>query len=231
MLENLKKEVCEANIELFKRGLIIFTWGNVSAIDEKSELVVIKPSGVPYENMKPNDMVVLNLKGEIIEGKLKPSSDTKTHLELYRNFKEIKAIAHTHSTYATAFAQAGKEIEILGTTAADYFYESIKLSRDLREDEMNEYELNTGKVIVESLKDKDILASPAILVKSHAPFIFGKDAFNAVHNATVLEEIAKMNFLTLNLNPNSTKIDKFILDKHYLRKHGKGAYYGQNGKG
>lgn len=228
MLENLKKEVCEANIELFKRGLIIFTWGNVSAIDEKSELVVIKPSGVPYENMKPNDMVVLNLKGEIIEGKLKPSSDTKTHLELYRNFKEIKAIAHTHSTYATAFAQAGKEIEILGTTAADYFYESIKLSRDLREDEMNEYELNTGKVIVESLKDKDILASPAILVKSHAPFIFGKDAFNAVHNATVLEEIAKMNFLTLNLNPNSTKIDKFILDKHYLRKHGKGAYYGQD---
>lgn len=228
MLENLKKEVCEANIELFKRGLIIFTWGNVSAIDEKSELVVIKPSGVPYENMKPNDMVVLNLKGEIIEGKLKPSSDTKTHLELYRNFKEIKAIAHTHSTYATAFAQAGKEIEILGTTAADYFYESIKLSRELREDEMNEYELNTGKVIVESLKDKDILASPAILVKSHAPFIFGKDAFNAVHNATVLEEIAKMNFLTLNLNPNSTKIDKFILDKHYLRKHGKGAYYGQD---
>lgn len=228
MLENLKKEVCEANIELFKRGLIIFTWGNVSAIDEKSELVVIKPSGVPYENMKPNDMVVLNLKGEIIEGKLKPSSDTKTHLELYRNFKEIKAIAHTHSTYATAFAQAGKEIEILGTTAADYFYESIKLSRDLREDEMNEYELNTGKVIVESLKDKDILASPAILVKSHAPFIFGKDAFNAVHNAIVLEEIAKMNFISLSLNPNSTKIDKFILDKHYLRKHGKGAYYGQD---
>ncbi|WP_273404213.1 L-ribulose-5-phosphate 4-epimerase AraD [Campylobacter avium] len=228
MLENLKKEVCEANIELFKRGLIIFTWGNVSAIDEKSELVVIKPSGVPYENMKPNDMVVLNLKGEIIEGKLKHSSDTKTHLELYRNFKEIKAIAHTHSTYATAFAQAGKEIEILGTTAADYFYESIKLSRDLREDEMNEYELNTGKVIVESLKDKDILASPAILVKSHAPFIFGKDAFNAVHNAIVLEEIAKMNFLTLNLNPNSTKIKQFILDKHYLRKHGKGAYYGQD---
>lgn len=228
MLENLKKEVCEANIELFKRGLIIFTWGNVSAIDEKSELVVIKPSGVPYENMKPNDMVVLNLKGEIIEGKLKPSSDTKTHLELYRNFKEIKAIAHTHSTYATAFAQAGKEIEILGTTAADYFYESIKLSRELREDEMNEYELNTGKVIVESLKDKDILASPAILVKSHAPFIFGKDAFNAVHNAIVLEEIAKMNFISLSLNPNSTKIDKFILDKHYLRKHGKNAYYGQD---
>lgn len=228
MLENLKKEVCEANIELFKRGLIIFTWGNVSAIDEKSELVVIKPSGVPYENMKPNDMVVLNLKGEIIEGKLKPSSDTKTHLELYRNFKEIKAIAHTHSTYATAFAQAGKEIEILGTTAADYFYESIKLSRDLRKDEMNEYELNTGKVIVESLKDKDILASPAILVKSHAPFIFGKDAFNAVHNAIVLEEIAKMNFISLSLNPNSTKIKQFILDKHYLRKHGKGAYYGQD---
>lgn len=228
MLENLKKEVCEANIELFKRGLIIFTWGNVSAIDEKSELVVIKPSGVPYENMKPNDMVVLNLKGEIIEGKLKPSSDTKTHLELYRNFKEIKAIAHTHSTYATAFAQAGKEIEILGTTAADYFYESIKLSRELREDEMNEYELNTGKVIVESLKDKDILASPAILVKSHAPFIFGKDAFNAVHNAIVLEEIAKMNFISLSLNPNSTKIKQFILDKHYLRKHGKGAYYGQD---
>lgn len=228
MLENLKKEVCEANIELFKRGLIVFTWGNVSAIDEKSELVVIKPSGVPYKNMKPNDMVVLNLKGEIIEGKLKPSSDTKTHLELYRNFKEIKAIAHTHSTYATAFAQAGKEIEILGTTAADYFYESIKLSRDLREDEMNEYELNTGKVIVESLKDKDILASPAILVKSHAPFIFGKDAFNAVHNAIVLEEIAKMNFISLSLNPNSTKIKQFILDKHYLRKHGKGAYYGQD---
>lgn len=227
MLENLKKEVCGANIELFKRGIVIFTWGNVSAIDESREFVVIKPSGVPYEVMKPSDMVVLNLKGEVVEGKLKPSSDTPTHLELYRNFKEIKAVAHTHSTYATAFAQAGKEIEILGTTAADYFYENIKVSRDLREDEVDEYELNTGKVIVESLKDEDVLASPAILVKSHAPFIFGKDAFNAVHNAVVLEEIAKMNFLTLGLNPKSKKIEQFILDKHYLRKHGKNAYYGQ----
>lgn len=163
----------------------------------------------------------------VVEGKLKPSSDTATHLELYRNFKEIKAIAHTHSTYATAFAQAAKEIEILGTTAADYFYESIKVSRALTEAEMNEYELNTGKVIVERLQDKDIMASPAILVKAHAPFIFGKDVLNVVHNAVVLEEIAKMNFVTLNLNSNSKKIEQFILDKHYLRKHGKNAYYGQ----
>ena len=227
MLENLKKEVCEANIELFKRGVVIFTWGNVSAIDEESKLVVIKPSGVPYDQMTPNDMVVLNLQGEIVEGKLKPSSDTATHLELYRNFKEIKAIAHTHSTYATAFAQAGKEIEILGTTAADYFYENIKVSRALTEAEMNEYELNTGKVIVERLKDKDIMASPAILVKTHAPFIFGKDVLNVVHNAVVLEEIAKMNFLTLSLNKDVKKIDDFILTKHYLRKHGNKAYYGQ----
>ena len=227
MLESLKKEVCEANIELFKRGVVIFTWGNVSAIDEESDLVVIKPSGVPYEQMTPNDMVVLNLQGEIVEGKLKPSSDTPTHLELYKTFKEIKAIAHTHSTYATSFAQANKEIEILGTTAADYFYENIQVTRALRNDEMDEYELNTAKVIIESLKNRDIVASPAILVNSHGPFIFGKDGLNVVHNAVILEEIAKMNFVTLNLNSNSKKIEQFILDKHYLRKHGKNAYYGQ----
>ncbi|MCH5323525.1 MAG: L-ribulose-5-phosphate 4-epimerase [Helicobacter sp.] len=229
MLEHLKEKVCQANIELYQQKIVIFTWGNVSEIDEENNLVVIKPSGIPYNKMNPKDMVVLNLKGDIIEGHYKPSSDTPTHLELYKNFPQIKSIAHTHSTYATAFAQAGIEIKALGTTQADYFYQNICVTRELSKEEVeNNYELNTGKVMIETLKNKDIIATPAILVKSHGPFIFGKDALNCVHNAVVLEEIAKMNFLTLCLNPNVNEISKYILDKHYLRKHGKNAYYGNN---
>lgn len=228
MLESLKEKVCEANIELFRRNIVIYTWGNVSEIDLESGFVVIKPSGLSYDKMKPRDMVVLDLKGSIIEGTLKPSSDTPTHLELYRNFKDLKSIAHTHSTYATAFAQAGKEIIALGTTQADYFYQKIRVTRELSAKEVEQdYELNTGKVITECLKDKDINATPAVLVKSHGPFIFGKDAQNCVHNAVVLEEVAKMNFLTLSLNPSTYEIPSYILDKHYQRKHGKNAYYGQ----
>lgn len=228
MLEVLKEKVCKANIELFNKKIVIFTWGNVSEIDLESQLVVIKPSGIPYETMSPCDMVVVNLEGHIIEGHYKPSSDMHTHLELYRNFSEIRSVAHTHSTYATAFAQAGVEIEALGTTQADYFYKNIKVTRDLNKEEIqNNYELNTGKVIVECIQKEDILATPAVLVRSHGPFIFGTDALNCVHNAVVLEEIAKMHYITLNLNPNIHTISQDILDKHYLRKHGKNSYYGQ----
>ncbi|EAL5694367.1 L-ribulose-5-phosphate 4-epimerase [Campylobacter jejuni] len=228
MLEELKEKVCKANIELFIQKIVIFTWGNVSQIDPKSNLVVIKPSGIPYDTMKPQDMVVVDLKGNIIEGNYKPSSDTPTHLELYRNFKELKSVAHTHSVYASAFAQAGQEIVPFGTTQADYFYENIKVTRDLTQKEIQkDYELNTGKVIVKTLQDQEIIRTPAILVRSHGPFIFGKDALDSVHNAVVLEEIAKMNYITLKLNPNIKRLSQDILDKHYLRKHGKDAYYGQ----
>lgn len=228
MLEVLKEKVCQANIELFRQKIVIFTWGNVSEIDKDSGLVVIKPSGVSYEKMMPKDMVVVDLKGNVVDGYYKPSSDTATHLEIYRNFKEIKSIAHTHSTYASAFAQAGEEIVPFGTTQADYFYENIKVTRELSKDEIQyDYELNTGKVIVERLQNTQVMNTPAVLVKSHGPFIFGKDSFNCVFNAIVLEEIAKMNYITLSLNPNSKRISQYILDKHYLRKHGKEAYYGQ----
>lgn len=230
MLEKLKENVCRANIELFKRGIVIFTWGNVSEIDEETKLVVIKPSGVPYESMKPEDMVVLDLEGSIIEGHYKPSSDAPTHLELYRNFTQIRSITHTHSTYATAFAQAGLPIKALGTTHADYFYGEVPVTRDLNKEEIeNNYEQNTGKVITETIKRWNMSPAeiPAILVKSHGPFIFGKDSNNCVHNAVVLEEIAKMNFITSILNPHLNNIPSLLLDKHYLRKHGKNAYYGQ----
>lgn len=228
MLEALKEKVCKANIELFNQKIVIFTWGNVSEIDLESQLVVIKPSGIPYETMNPCDMVVVNLDGHILEGHYKPSSDMHTHLELYRSFSEVKSVAHTHSTYATAFAQAGVEIKALGTTQADYFYKNIKVTRNLNKEEIqNNYELNTGKVIVECIQKEDILATPAVLVRSHGPFIFGTDALNCVHNAVILEEIAKMHYITLNLNPNIHTISQDILDKHYLRKHGKNSYYGQ----
>lgn len=230
MLEKLKENVCRANIELFKRGIVIFTWGNVSEIDEETKLVVIKPSGVSYESMKPEDMVVLDLEGSIIEGHYKPSSDAPTHLELYRNFPQVKSITHTHSTYATAFAQAGAPIKSFGTTHADYFYGEVPVTRELNKNEIEtNYELNTGKVIVETIKRLNInpVDVPAVLVKSHGPFIFGKNSDNCVHNAVVLEEIAKMNFITTNLNPYLNNIPDYLLDKHYLRKHGKNAYYGQ----
>ncbi|EAJ6141805.1 L-ribulose-5-phosphate 4-epimerase [Campylobacter lari] len=228
MLEELKEKVCQANIELWKSKIVIFTWGNVSEIDDDGKFVVIKPSGVKYEKMKPEDMVVVDLYGNVIEGNYKPSSDTNTHLVLYRNFTSLKSIAHTHSTYATAFAQAGICIEPLGTTQADYFCNSIQVTRELSKEEVEyDYELNTGKVIIEKLEENDIVKIPAILVRSHGPFIFGTNASNVVHNAVVLEEIAKMNYITLNLNPNVNRISDFILNKHYQRKHGIYSYYGQ----
>lgn len=231
MLENLKEKVCKANIELFQRGIVIFTWGNISEIDEATKLVVIKPSGVPYETMRPEDMVVLDLEGSVIEGHYRPSSDAPTHLEIYRNFPSIKSVGHTHSTYATAFAQAGSEIIPFGTTHADFSYGGIPVTRELTRDEVDtDYELNTGKVIGETLTKYQFaeVLPPSVLVKSHGPFIFGKNAQDSVHNAVVLEEIAKINFLTLNIKPQTQKIPQYLLDKHYLRKHGKNAYYGQN---
>lgn len=227
MLEQLKKQVCQANLDLVKHGLVIFTWGNVSAIDRDKELVVIKPSGVSYEYMKPEDMIVLNLYGQVVEGKLKPSSDSATHLVLYRQFQNIGGVVHTHSEWATIWAQAGKSIPALGTTHADYFNGEIPCTRKLTKEEIEgDYERETGKVIVESFKDLDPDSIPGVLVNNHGPFSWGKDANDAVHNAVVLEELAKMTFRTVQLNPGTT-MDKVLLDKHFLRKHGKDAYYGQ----
>lgn len=231
MLEQLKQEVCEANLELHKRGIVIYTWGNVSGIDRASGNMVIKPSGVAYEQMTAEDMVVVNVQtGEVVEGKWKPSSDTATHLELYRAFPKIGGITHTHSVNAVAFAQAGLPVPALGTTHADYFYGDIPCTRELTEQEVKEaYEANTGKVIVESLNpmDTDIMAIPAILVKNHGPFTWGKNAAESVYHAVVLETIAEMAIKTMQLNPQS-ELKQYVLDKHYFRKHGAGAYYGQN---
>lgn len=229
MLEKLKKKVYEANILLSKSNLVISTWGNVSGIDRENGLIVIKPSGIQYNNMKLEDMVVLNLKGEIIEGKNKPSSDTETHLEIYRNFEEIDGIVHTHSKWATVFAQAGQEIEVYGTTQADYAYGAIPCTRDMKKEEIEvEYEKNTGKVIVEKLKDKNIAEIPGILVKNHGPFVWGKSAEKAVENAIILEEIAMMAFHTKLLDKNVKKISENLLRKHFFRKNGSKSYYGQN---
>lgn len=231
MLEQLKQEVCEANLELHKRGIVIYTWGNVSGIDRASGNMVIKPSGVAYENMTAEDMVVVNVQtGETVEGKWKPSSDTATHLELYRAFPEIGGITHTHSVNTVAFAQAGLAVPALGTTHADYFYGDVPCTRELTEQEVKEaYEINTGKVIVETLSsyDTDIMAVPAILVKSHGPFTWGKNAADSVYHAVVLETVAEMAMKTMQLNPQS-ELKQYVLDKHYFRKHGKDAYYGQN---
>jgi len=227
MLEKLKEEVFQANLDLVKHGLVIFTWGNVSGIDREKGLVVIKPSGVSYEKMKPKDMVVLNLYGQVVEGNLKPSSDTPTHLVLYRQFQNIGGVVHTHSEWATSWAQAGKGIPAIGTTHADYFYGEIPCTRKMTKEEIeNEYELETGKVIVERFKGIDPDAVPGVLVNNHGPFTWGTDAHNAVHNAVVMEEVAKMTFRSLTLNPETT-MDQVLLDKHFLRKHGKNAYYGQ----
>ena len=231
MLEQLKQEVYEANLELHKRGIVIYTWGNVSGIDRTSGNMVIKPSGVAYEQMTAEDMVVVNVQtGEVVEGKWKPSSDTATHLELYRTFPKIGGITHTHSVNAVAFAQAGLPVPALGTTHADYFYGDIPCTRELTEQEVKEaYEANTGKVIVESLNsmDTDIMAIPAILVKNHGPFTWGKNAAESVYHAVVLETIAEMAIKTMQLNPKS-ELKQYVIDKHYFRKHGAGAYYGQN---
>ncbi|NWQ39127.1 L-ribulose-5-phosphate 4-epimerase [Bacillus sp. EB106-08-02-XG196] len=230
MLEKLKKEVLEANLQLPKHGLVTFTWGNVSGIDRDRGLVVIKPSGVPYEELTLEDMVVVDLEGNIIEGRKRPSSDTPTHLALYRSFQHVGGIVHTHSPWATAWAQAGRSIPALGTTHADYYYGEIPCTRTLTKDEITRaYELETGNVIIETFETGGIdpLAMPGVLVSNHAPFCWGKNANQAVHNAVVLEEVAKMALHTFQLNLQIDPIDQFLLDKHYLRKHGVNAYYGQ----
>lgn len=229
MLDDLKRAVFEANLELVKHGLVIFTWGNVSGIDRQRGLMVIKPSGISYEAMQVTDMVVTDMEGNVVEGHLRPSSDTPTHLVLYKHFPAIGGVVHTHSSWGTAWAQAGREIPPLGTTHADYFYGPIPCTRKLTEEEVaTAYEVETGKVIVERFSgaDLDPLAVPGVLVSNHAPFAWGKDPHVAVHNAKVLEEVAAMAYHTLQLNP-SASIDPFLLDKHYFRKHGKNAYYGQ----
>ncbi|MDD5935351.1 MAG: L-ribulose-5-phosphate 4-epimerase [Clostridiales bacterium] len=231
MLEELKQRVYEANMELVKKGLVIYTWGNVSGIDPETKLVVIKPSGVDYDTMKPEDMVVLDLDGKIVEGEYRPSSDTPTHLELYKAYPSLGGIVHTHSTYAVTFAQAGLEIPPLGTTHADYFYGGIPCTRSLTSAEVeNEYEKNTGKVIIETIKDKDPMEAPAIVVKNHGPFSWGKSPEDAVYHAVVLEEVCRMAYQTMTLNPNVNRAPQYLLDKHYFRKHGANAYYGQEKK-
>jgi len=227
MLEKLKEQVCQANLDLVKHGLVIFTWGNVSGIDREKDLVVIKPSGVSYDDMVPEDMVVVDLDGYIVEGKYKPSSDTATHLVLYKNFGHIGGIVHTHSEWATSWAQAGMSIPALGTTHADYFYGEIPCTRKMTDEEINgTYEQETGQVIVECFKELNPDHIPGVLVNNHAPFSWGTDVHDAVHNAVVLEEVAKMTFRSLNLNPGA-EMSQALLDRHFLRKHGKDAYYGQ----
>ena len=229
MLEQLKEKVFQANLQLPKHGLITFTWGNVSGIDREQGLVVIKPSGVSYDVMKADGMVVVDLKtGKTVEGSLKPSSDTPTHIELYKAFPNIGGVVHTHSRWATTFAQAGRGIRALGTTHGDYFYGEIPCTRKMTVEEIQgEYEKETGTVIIETFQGKDANAIPAVLVYSHGPFTWGTDAMDAVHNAVVLEEVAFMNFHTMMLEPNIPSMQQELLDKHYLRKHGANAYYGQ----
>lgn len=224
------KQVWEANLELMRRGVVIYTWGNVSGVDRESGLMVIKPSGVNYNEMKPEDMVAVDLaSGSIVKGRYKPSSDTATHLELYRAFPSVGGITHTHSINAVAFAQAGIDVPSLGTTHADYFYGSIPCTRELSQQEVEEaYEVNTGKVIVETLKNRrvDPMAVPGVIVKNHGPFSWGKDPAASVYHAVVMDTIAEMAWKTLLLNPQ-TSMAQYILDKHYMRKHGANAYYGQ----
>ena len=228
MLEALKKQVYEANMELPRRGLITYTWGNVSGIDRASGLFVIKPSGVDYDELKPEDMVVMDLDGNKVEGDYNPSSDTPTHLELYKAFAEVGGIVHTHSPWATSWAQAGRSIPCYGTTHADYFYGEIPCARSLTEEEINgEYEKNTGLVIIETFEGKNPMHIPGVLCANHGPFTWGTDADNAVHNAVVLEEVAKMACRTEQLMPAVTPAPQVIRDKHFLRKHGANAYYGQ----
>lgn len=229
MLEELKKKVYEANMELQEKKLVIYTWGNVSEIDRKTGLVVIKPSGVEYDTMKPDDMVVVDLQGNVVEGNYKPSTDTPTHLVLYNKYPEIGGVVHTHSEWATTFAQAGMDIPAFGTTHADYFYGDIPCTRDLTDEEINgEYEKETGNVIVETIGDKDPLEVPGIVVKNHGPFAWGKDADSAVYNAVVLDKVAEMAYKTMTLNNRVKPVKQMLLDKHYFRKHGANAYYGQN---
>lgn len=228
MFDELKEIVYQANLDLPKHGLVVFTWGNVSGIDRAAGIFVIKPSGVPYDNLKAEDMVVLDLDGKQIDGKYKPSSDARTHLALYNAFDGIGGIVHTHSTYATSMAQAGKAVTAYGTTHADYFYGEIPITRDMTESEINsDYELETGNVIIETFIGRNPTEMPGVLVKSHGPFSWGADALDAVHNAVVLEQVSKMAIFTRLMTPDIEPMDKKLLDKHFLRKHGKNAYYGQ----
>ncbi len=228
MMKQLKQQVYEANMDLPRHGLVTFTWGNVSAIDRERQLVVIKPSGVAYQEMKVEDMVTVNLHGKVVEGRYKPSSDTSTHLELYRRYEQLGGIVHTHSTYATAWAQAGMPIPALGTTHADYFSGDILCTRALTANEVNNaYELNTGKVIIETVGESNPLYTPGIVVYQHGPFSWGKNAEEAVHNAVVMEEVAKMAWIACSINPDIRPIDNYLLNKHFQRKHGPNAYYGQ----
>ncbi len=227
MLEELKEKVYHANLDLVKHGLVIFTWGNVSGIDRESGLVVIKPSGVDYDTMTVEDMVVVDLDGNIVEGRLKPSSDTPTHLAIYRAWPEVGGVVHTHSTYATAWAQAGRDIPNIGTTHADYFHRAIPCTADMTEAEVKgAYELETGNVIIRRFEGMNPMHTPGVLVKNHGPFAWGKDAHDAVHNAVVMEQVAKMAYIAYGVNPLLT-MNELLVEKHYNRKHGPGAYYGQ----
>jgi L-ribulose-5-phosphate 4-epimerase len=227
MLEELKDKIFKANLDLVRNGLVIHTWGNVSGRDPESRLIVIKPSGVSYESMKADDMVVIDHKGNIVEGKYKPSTDAPTHLFLYNSYQSLGGVVHTHSTFATSWAQAGKAIPPFGTTHADHFYGEVPCTRLLTDEEINnDYEINTGKVIVETLASVDPLTLPSVLVNSHGPFCWGKNAEDAVYNAIALEGIAKMAFYTVLLGRDEA-VSKSLLDKHFNRKHGKDAYYGQ----
>nr|WP_211185855.1 L-ribulose-5-phosphate 4-epimerase [Brenneria salicis]NMN90233.1 L-ribulose 5-phosphate 4-epimerase [Brenneria salicis ATCC 15712 = DSM 30166]RBP62143.1 L-ribulose 5-phosphate 4-epimerase [Brenneria salicis ATCC 15712 = DSM 30166] len=228
MIAQLKQQVFEANMALPHYGLVTYTWGNVSAIDRQRQVIVIKPSGVAYEVMQPDDMVVVDMQGDVVEGKYRPSSDTATHLALYRRYPQIGGIVHTHSTHATAWAQAGLAIPALGTTHADYFYGDIPCTRPLTPQEVEQaYEKNTGVVIAETLGDGNPLHTPGIIVYQHGPFCWGKDADEAVHNAVVMEEVAKMAWIACSINPRLRLIDDHLMNKHFSRKHGPNAYYGQ----
>jgi L-ribulose-5-phosphate 4-epimerase len=228
MLQRLREQVLEANLDLVRRGLVLYTFGNVSGISREAGLVVIKPSGVPYNDMRPEHLVVTDLTGKTVDGHLRPSSDLPTHLVLYRQFPEIGGVAHTHSEYATAWAQARKPIPCFGTTHADYFHGDVLVTREMTNSEIaGDYEKNTGDVIVQSLPAADRLAVPGILVANHGPFTWGKDARTAAHNAAILESIARMAYLTLGINPAAQPVGRALHDKHYLRKNGCNAYYGQ----
>lgn len=227
MLELLKETVYHANLDLVKHGLVIFTWGNVSAIDRTTNLVVIKPSGISYDEMKPEHMVVVDLEGNVVEGNFKPSSDTATHVALYKAFLNIGGVVHTHSTYATAWAQAGLSIPNIGTTHADYFSDAIPCTRDMTQTEVEgEYEKQTGTVIIERFQDLNPDFIPGVLVKNHGPFSWGKNEHDAVHNAVVMEQVARMAFIAYGVNPNLT-MNEHLIKKHFFRKHGPDAYYGQ----
>ena len=230
MLKDLRDAVYEANMDLPKRGLVVYTWGNVSGVDRDKGLIVIKPSGVEYDELNPEDLVVVDFDNKIVEGKMNPSSDTKTHVELYKSFPTVGGIVHTHSPHAVGWAQAGRDIPCYGTTHADYFYGPVPCTRNLTKEEVDgDYELNTGKVIVETFKERNLdpLAVPGVICRCHGPFTWGKDASKAVYHAVVLEEMAKMAMYTITIDPKAAEAPQYVLDKHYLRKHGPNAYYGQ----